>query len=116
MYALGSQWTASGVERQRADCEKYCLTRGSQVGDLFEDSDHSASSGKRPPTYERMLAAAELRRTDAIVTWHNDGLHVPPGELEALIDLVEATGLCLALVTGGDYDLTTPDGRSPGAP
>jgi site-specific DNA recombinase len=58
-----------------------------------------------------MLVAVEARRVDAIVTWHNDRLHRSPRELEAFIDLVERTGVRLAVVTGGDYDLTTPDGR-----
>lgn len=48
---------------------------------------------------------------DAIVTWHNDRLHRSPKELEAFIDLVERCGVRLAVVTGGDHDMTTPDGR-----
>lgn len=48
---------------------------------------------------------------DAIVTWHNDRLHCSRKELEAFIDLVERTGVRFAAVTGGDYDLTTPDSR-----
>ncbi len=55
-----------------------------------------------------MLAAVGI---DAIVTWHNDRLHRSPKELESFIDLVERTRVILAVVTGGDYDLTTPDGR-----
>jgi hypothetical protein len=102
----------AGVERQRADCEEYCLTRGGRIAELFEDNDYSASSGKRRPAHERMLAAVESRRVDGIVTWHNDRLHRAPRELEAFIDLVERTRVRLALVTGGDYDLTTRDGRS----
>jgi DNA invertase Pin-like site-specific DNA recombinase len=61
--------------------------------------------------YARMLAAVESGSKDAIVTWHNDRLHRSPKELEAFIDLVERSGVRLAVVTGGDYDLTTPDGR-----
>ena len=34
-----------------------------------------------------------------------------PKELEGFIDLVEITGVRVAVVSGGDYDLTTPDGR-----
>ncbi|MDQ4089437.1 MAG: recombinase family protein [Actinomycetota bacterium] len=58
-----------------------------------------------------MLAAVESGSIDAIVTWHNDRLHRSPKELEAFIDLVERSRVHLAVVTGGDYDLTTPDGR-----
>jgi len=58
-----------------------------------------------------MLAAVATGSIDAIVTWHNDRLHRSPKELEAFIDLVEHSRARLAVVTGGDYDLTTPDGR-----
>ncbi len=101
----------AGVERQRQDREAHCRARGWTVGEVFEDNDTSASSGKPRRDYERMLAAVDSGAIDAIVTWHNDRLHRSPKELEAFIDLVERTGVRLALVTGGDYDLTTPDGR-----
>jgi site-specific DNA recombinase len=101
----------AGVERQRSDCDAYCRARGWPVVELFEDNDTSASSGKSRRAYERMLIAVEDSRVDAIVTWHNDRLHRSPKELEAFIDLVERSGVRLAVVTGGDYDLTTPDGR-----
>ncbi len=41
----------AGVERQRAECEEYCLTRGWQVAELFEDNEYSASNGRRRPAY-----------------------------------------------------------------
>ena len=86
--------------------------RGRHVAELFEDDDYSASTGTRRPAYERLLVVVEARRVDAIVTGHDDRLHRSPRELEGFIDLVERTGVRLAVVTGGDYDLTTPDGRS----
>ncbi len=101
----------AGVERQRSDCEAHCLARGWLAAELFEDNDTSASTGKPRPGYERMLAAVEAGNIDAVVTWHNDRLHRSPKELEAFIALVERSRLLLAVVTGGDYDLTTPDGR-----
>jgi site-specific DNA recombinase len=101
----------AGVERQQLDCEAHCQQRGWRVVQVFEDNDTSASNGKPRRAYERMLAAVEAGVIDAIVTWHNDRLHRSPKELEAFIDLVERTRVRLAVVTGGDYDLTTPDGR-----
>ena len=101
----------AGVERQRRDCEALCVSRGWEVAQLFEDNDVSAYSGKPRRAYERMLSAVEEGALDAIVTWHNDRLHRSPKELEAFIDLVEHSGLRVAVVAGGDYDLTTPDGR-----
>jgi DNA invertase Pin-like site-specific DNA recombinase len=101
----------AGVERQRRDCEEYCTARGWEVVGLFCDNDVSASSGRPRRAYDQLLAAVEARSVDTIVTWHNDRLHRSPRELETFIDLVERTNARLAVVTGGDYDLTTPDGR-----
>ena len=101
----------AGVERQRVDCEAYCAARGWDVAEIFCDNDVSAYGNRPRRAYEGMLAAVEAARIDAIVTWHNDRLHRSPKELEAFIDLVERSGIRLAVVTGGDYDLTTPDGR-----
>ena len=101
----------AGVERQRVDCEAVCAGRGWEIAHYFEDNDRSAYSGKRRPAYQRLLTAVEERRLDAVVTWHNDRLHRSPRELEALIDLVERSGIRVAVVTGGDYVLTTPEGR-----
>ncbi len=99
------------MERQRVDCEALCVARGWEVAEVFEDNDASAY-GRRPRrAYERMLAAVDSGAIGAIVTWHNDRLHRSPKELEAFIDLVERSGVRLAVVAGGDYDLTTPDGR-----
>jgi len=101
----------AGVDCQRADCEAHCLARGWEVVEVFCDNDASAYERKPRRAYEQMLAAVESVGIDAIVTWHNDRLHRSPRELEAFIDLVERSRICLAVVTGGDYDLTTPDGR-----
>ncbi len=79
----------AGVECQRADCATHCLARGWTVAEVFCDNDASAYSRKPRDAYERMLAAVEAGRIDAIVTWHNDRLHRSPKELEAFIDLVE---------------------------
>ncbi len=45
----------AGVERQRLDCEALCADRGWDIAQYFEDNDRSAYSGKRRPSYERML-------------------------------------------------------------
>ncbi len=61
--------------------------------------------------FEQVLAAIENGALDATVTRHNDRLHRSPLELEAFIDLVERRGVRVAVASGGDYDLTTPEGR-----
>jgi site-specific DNA recombinase len=101
----------AGVERQRLDCEALCLARGWEVVTYLEDNDRSAHSGKPRRAYQQLLRSIEASEIDAIVTWHNDRLHRSPRELEGFIDLVELTGVRVAVVSGGDYDLTTPDGR-----
>ena len=101
----------AGVERQRVDCEALCACRGWEIAQYFEDNDASAYSGKPRRAYERMLSTIEQGAIGAIVTWHNDRLHRSPRELEAFIDLMERSGVRVAVVTGGDYDLTTPEGR-----
>ena len=101
----------AGVERQRIDCEALCRSRGWEVGCYLEDNDRSAYTGKPRRAYQQLLKSVEAGEIDAIVTWHNDRLHRSPKELEGFIDLVERTGVRVAVVSGGDYDLTTPDGR-----
>ncbi len=101
----------AGVDRQRADCRALCERRGWEVADEYVDNDASAYSGKPRPRYQALLRDVEAGRVDAIVAWHNDRLHRSPLELEAFISLVERTGVRVAVVEGGDYDLTTPDGR-----
>jgi len=101
----------AGVERQREDCETFCQARGWTVAEVYEDNDVSAYSGKARPAYARMLEDVEAGKVGAVVAWHNDRLHRSPRELESFITLVERTGVALGIVTGGDYDLTTPDGR-----
>lgn len=102
---------ALGVGRQEADCRAWCERRGWPVGEVLVDNDVSAYSGKRRPAFERMVDGIKAGRFDAVVVWHPDRLTRSTKELEAIIDLVEATGVALGTVTAGDYDLTTPDGR-----
>jgi len=101
----------AGVDRQRDDCEAHCLARGWEVVEVFWANDASAYGRKPRRAYEWMLAAVESGSIDAIVTWHNDRLHRSPKELEAFIDLVERSGVRLAVVTG--WGLRPHDPRRP---
>lgn len=103
---------ALGVTRQREDCEKLCASRG-WLPIEHCDNDTSASSGKRQPAYERMLAdIADIAdgRVGAVVAWDLDRLHRRPIELERFMDLADAHRLALATVSG-DIDLSTAQGR-----
>jgi site-specific DNA recombinase len=100
-----------GVIRQEADCRTLCERRGFDVVDVLVDNDMSAYSGKPRPGYRRLVEMVKAGRVDNIVVWHNDRLTRSPRELEDLIDFVEATGITIATVVAGDYDLSTPTGR-----
>lgn len=103
--------TKLGVARQEEDCRTWCESRGWTVADVLTDNDASAYSGKPRPSYRRLLEGIEDGTYDAVVAWHPDRLHRRPVELEAFIDVVERSGVAVATVTAGDFDLTTPDGR-----
>lgn len=100
-----------GVNRQQDDCAALCERLGWSVEDVYIDNDVSAYSGKRRPEYERLCADLADRRITAVAAWHPDRLHRSPKELEAFIDLIEATKAKVATVQAGEYDLTTAAGR-----
>lgn len=101
-----------GVERQREDCEALVARRGWGEPTIYEDNDISAYSGKRRPSYERLLADLRSGRVDAVVVWHTDRLHRSTKELEAFIDIIESTKARVEAVTmDGPIDLATPSGR-----
>lgn len=98
-----------GVARQRDDCEKLCADKGWQPIEYL-DNDVSATSGKKRPAYERMLADIRAGRIGAVVAWDLDRLHRRPIELESFMALADEKHLALATVSG-DVDLSTAQGR-----
>ena len=82
------------------------------MAEVYEDNDVSAYRGKKRPGYRRMLDDIKAGTRDAVIVWHNDRLHRNTRELEDFIDLVENSGVTVATVTSGDYDLTTTTGRA----
>jgi site-specific DNA recombinase len=100
-----------GVARQEDDCRQLCERRGIDVAKVLVDNDLSAYSGKPRPGYRRLVEMVKAGTIDTIIVWHNDRLTRSPRELEDLVDLVDATGITIATVTAGDYDLATPTGR-----
>ena len=99
------------MQRQEADCRQYCAHRGWTVEDVLVENDTSAYGKKRRPLYSQLLADMEAHSFDAVVVWHPDRLHRSLAELEHFIDVVERTGVVVASVTAGDYDLSSPEGR-----
>ena len=104
--------TRAGVRRQLEDCRSWAERNGTQVAEVYEDNDVSAYRGKPRPAYRRMFDDIKAGVRDGVIVWHNDRLHRNTRELEDFIDLVEATGIAVATVTSGDYDLTTTTGRA----
>jgi len=99
-----------GVARQEHDCRALAATRGWGVVEVFTDNDVSATSRRKRPEYERLLAAIEDGSIKAVVVWDVDRMTRKPAELEHFIDLAERHGIQLASV-GGEIDLATPQGR-----
>jgi DNA invertase Pin-like site-specific DNA recombinase len=88
---------------------KLCANRGWTPVEYI-DNDTSASSGKRRPAYERMLADIRDGAIGAVVAWDLDRLHRRPIELEAFMAMADERHLALATVSG-DVDLSTAQGR-----
>lgn len=104
--------TRAGVSRQLEDCRAWAKAHGATVAEIYEDNDVSAYRGKIRPSYRRLCDDIKAGTRDGVIVWHNDRLHRNIRELEDFIDLVEATGVAVATVTSGDYDLTTTTGRA----
>ncbi|PWD44543.1 hypothetical protein ACN93_03830 [Gordonia paraffinivorans] len=100
-----------GVERQEEDCKRLAAQLGWAVGGIYIDNDVSASSGRRRPEYERMLADIDRGAVDAVISWHPDRLHRRPAELEQFITLCDQHAVEIRTVQAGAMDLSTPSGR-----
>jgi DNA invertase Pin-like site-specific DNA recombinase len=100
-----------GVDRQEQDGRELAARLGWQVVGVEIDNDVSASTGKRRPGYERLVAQLDAGIADAVIAWHADRLHRRPIELEGFVDLAERRGVVVATVKAGEIDLTTPSGR-----
>jgi DNA invertase Pin-like site-specific DNA recombinase len=99
-----------GVQRQIDDCRALAKSQDFDVVEVYTDNDISAYSGKRRPSYRRMLEAIESGRIEAVLYWHYDRLHRSPVELEEYIALCNQHGIENHTVKGGEVDLSTPEG------
>jgi DNA invertase Pin-like site-specific DNA recombinase len=77
------------VQRQVEDCRKLASERGWVVAEEYVDNDVSAYSGKRRPSYQRMLADMAAGERDAVIVYNLDRLHRQPAELEDFVTLCE---------------------------
>jgi site-specific DNA recombinase len=112
-----SEGRAAGVERQVEDCkalaERLGWTLCPDADAVLIDNDLSAStrSKVRRPAFDRLMDGVTAGTYDAVVYYSNSRLTRRPREYEAIIEMVEDTGVRLASVASGTADLTTADGR-----
>lgn len=102
----------AGIDRQVAECVELAERRNVQIIDTLTDNDISATSGKRRPSFERLLELVKAGTVDTIVAWHPDRLYRRTRDLELLIELVEQRHVRILTVSAGDFDLNTPAGRA----
>lgn len=91
------------VTRQEEECRSYAEGRGWTVTTVFADNDISATTGKRRPGFEALLA-----QDLPVVTWHQDRLLRLSRDLERVLD----AGLEVHTVQSGAVDLTNAAGRA----
>jgi DNA invertase Pin-like site-specific DNA recombinase len=101
----------AGVTRQEEDCRELAAALGWDVAEVYRDNDISATTGKRRPAYERMLADIDAGKVGAIVCWHPDRLYRRAVDLTPLIDVCKRANAQISTVNAGTVDLTTPTGR-----
>lgn len=102
--SLDAEGAGLGVQRQEAECRELCDRNGWEVSEVYVDNDISATSGKRRPEFERLLADPPTR----VVVWHTDRLVRLTEELDRVIRIE----IPVHTVTAGDLDLSTPAGRA----
>jgi site-specific DNA recombinase len=101
-----------GIERQREDCRRLAEQRGWTVTSEIVENNTSATYGPRPG-FEKLLQLMEGRQIDAVIVWHVDRLLRKMTDLERVIELVEASNVRVATVSG-EIDLGTDMGRMVG--
>lgn len=102
--------TGLGVERQTKDALALAERLDWRVDEVYRDNNISASGRKPRPEYQRLIAALEDGRHNALICYDLDRLTRSPVEVEYIIELAEHKGIKLATV-GGNVDLLTPEGR-----
>jgi site-specific DNA recombinase len=102
---------ATSVDRQVADCLKWCELHGHQVAGIYRDEGISGFSGARRPEFERLLADARNRVGQLIVCWRLDRLSRNRPDFTRVLDLCDAGGVQLASVTES-LDSSTPTGEA----
>jgi site-specific DNA recombinase len=103
--------TGTSVAQQLADCRKYAADQGFQIVAELSDNDISAYTGKRRPSYEKLIELISGGEVDAVIVWEQSRLTRMPYELEGYINACQPHRVSTYTVTGGLFDLTTDQGR-----
>lgn len=101
----------SGVERQRADCQKLADELGWDVVHVYTDNDVSAYGRKPRPEYVNMLKRLSRGDINGLLAWHTDRLYRSIPDLSELVGVCEANNVEIRTVKAGQVDLSTPTGR-----
>ena len=104
--------TGLGVTRQLEDCRALAEREGWTVVGEYVDNDVSAFANKPRPRWQALVGQLEAGTVDVLVAWAADRLYRRVLDLEAIIDLLEASDVRVATVTSGTVDLATPEGRA----
>lgn len=113
----------AGLARQRAATTAMIERRGGRVIDdgEFSDADKTAFRNTHRdldaplpprPDFDRMLAEMDRRPGVGVAAWHADRWGRDPESAEILIRACRRGSHLLATKAGGDYDVTTANGRS----
>lgn len=100
-----------GVDRQERLCRDLADRLGLSVVNVLVDNDISAYRSKARPSFEAVVEALKAGTADALIVYHVDRLYRRMGDLERLVEIVEATGVEIHTVAAGDVDLGTASGR-----
>ena len=103
--------TGASVGQQLADCRKHAADHGFQIVAELSDNDTSAYTGKRRPSYEKLIELISSGQVDAVIVWEQSRLTRMPYELEGYISACQPHRVSTYTVTGGHFDLTTDQGR-----
>lgn len=111
----------AGISRQRTSTTDHLASRGGKVADEFSDADKTAFRHDRDdldaplpprPRFDAMIAEIGRRPGTGVAAWHIDRIARDPEAAEILIRACRRDGGHLIATTrGGDYDVTTANGR-----
>lgn len=100
-----------GVDRQESDAHKLADLKDWNVVAVKIDNDLSAAGKAKRPAFDEVLAMIESGKAQVIIAWALDRLTRNRRDQLRLMETCEKAGAVVALVRGGEIDMTTPNGR-----